>query len=235
MQLRRRPPAPAAAVRHQRRVAAVAARRHEPRRDLQHQRRVVGPASASSALAALLGGLQRRAIARVHRGVPRRPFKRGVQRPREQRRPGGAGRAAASKARPRRACSRADSASVSRPRDPQRHQDTASRASPSARACRRAAFAAQQGEALVDRGLAGERRNGERDQRRQQGDRRAHGIASVREQHRQRRIQDQMPGHAAEDHLAQPALRVGTLDDQVGSRRRSPYRRSSGRPSGCPA
>ena len=40
---------------------------------------------------------------------------------------------------------------------------------------------------------------------------------SEREQHRHRRTQDQVARHAAEDHLAQPALRVGALDDEVAA------------------
>jgi len=43
------------------------------------------------------------------------------------------------------------------------------------------------------------------------------GALSVREQDRQRRIEDEMTRHAAEDHLAQAALRIGALDDQVGA------------------
>src|SRR4029077_3310585 len=41
----------------------------------------------------------------------------------------------------------------------------------------------------------------------------------VGEEDRQRRVQDEVTGHAAKDHLAQPALRVGALDDQVGTAR----------------
>src|SRR5471032_3506897 len=42
-------------------------------------------------------------------------------------------------------------------------------------------------------------------------------FTSVREQYRQRRIQDEVPGHAAEDHLAETALRIGALDDEIGT------------------
>src|SRR5476649_2557258 len=44
-------------------------------------------------------------------------------------------------------------------------------------------------------------------------------FTSVREQYRQRRVQDEVPRHAAEDHLAETALCVGALDDEIGADR----------------
>jgi hypothetical protein len=40
----------------------------------------------------------------------------------------------------------------------------------------------------------------------------------VGEQHRHGGFHDDVPRRAAEDHLAQPAFRVGALDEEVGAR-----------------
>jgi hypothetical protein len=102
----------------ERKLAGIAAWRHDPRRDLQHQRQVVGAGKSLERLGGTLGGLPRQGRRRFARVV--KAWRRGA--------------ASSPIVRPASSGSRADNASVSNPCT-RIGIRSASRAAPSARAC----------------------------------------------------------------------------------------------------